>query len=346
MKKTLLTAILAIPVLFFSCTSSEIEEEAQETGALIGFQTHVSKNSRAAAFLTNTNLTRFYVTASYTTTTNTADHVQIFNAEPVNKTEGNWTYSETNARYWIKDASYVFHAFSCNNELPQSSTPAFETSSGNLTINGYKCNDAHQHDLIAATATATGKETGNAKVAFDFKHMLSKVHFTFIPDFPEGYSVVVSNVKVRNMRDMGSLTAKKDAITWSNVLRSNEQSTPAGPEPEINVQMSSTPLPKAGTATSDVLVMPFTYAENNVRIVFTLEVFNKNNESVHKSIRRGSFQPTWDMGKAYNYNVKLTGTEAGLEKIEFTTAPGMNLDDWETGADNVNLTFGTETTNP
>lgn len=92
--------------------------------------------------------------------------------------------------------------------------------------------------------------------------------------------------------------------------------------------------------------MPFQYTEPNVRLAFTIEVFNKNNESVLKANLRGSFKPTWDMGKAYNYNVTLTGTQAGLEKIEFTTAPGMNLDGWETGTDNVHLNFGTETTNP
>ena len=348
MKKTLLTAILAIPVLFFSCTSSEIEEEAQETGALIGFQTHVSKNSRAVAnFLTNTNLERFYVTASYTTSTNTADHVQVFNSEPVTKNGTEWTYAEANARYWIKGANYVFHAFSCNNTLPQSSTPAFDPQTGNLTINGFTCNDGHQHDLIAATATATGKESGNDKVAFDFKHMLSKLHFTFIPDFPEGYTVKVTDVKLRNMRDKGNLIATSSAITWNSVDRTKTENVQTGEATEIIVPMSGEALPEAGTATSDILVVPFAYTDNNARLVFTIEAFNKNGESVHKSTRRGSFKPTWDMGKAYNYNVKLTGTEAGLEKIEFTTAPGMNLDGWATGTDNsVTFTFGTETTNP
>lgn len=349
MKKTLLTAILAMPVLFFSCTSSEIEEEAQETGALIGFQTHVSKNSRAEAkFLTNANLTRFYVTASYTTTTNTANPVMIFNNEPVNKSGSDWTYAETNARYWIEGASYVFHAFSCNNELPLNSTPAFDTSNGNLTINRYQCNDSHQHDLIAANASATGKKTGNDKVAFDFKHMLSKVKFTFKPDFPEGYTVVVNPVKLRNMRDRGNLIASESTIAWDNnsIDRTVTENPTTGAATEITVPMSTEAIAANGTASSEVLVMPFQYTEPNVRLAFTIEVFNKNNESVLKANLRGSFKPTWDMGKAYNYNVTLTGTQAGLEKIEFTTAPGMNLDGWETGTDNVHLNFGTETTNP
>ena len=51
------------------------------------------------------------------------------------------------------------------------------------------------------------------------------------------------------------------------------------------------------------------------------------------------------LGTAYCYNVTLTGTEAGLEKIEFTTDTNMKLDGWATGTDDVDFNFGAEVKN-
>lgn len=339
MKKSLLT--LAVAALgFAACTNTEdIESGVLQTAKQIGFESHVNKNSRA---LGNENFNQFRVFGSYTTTINTTP-VQIFNAVAVSKNGTDWTYADA-ARYWIKDANYTFYAYSKEN----AATGISRFTGAELTLEDYTVDgtEANQKDLVFAAATATGKETGNAKVAFDFKHILSKLHFTFKSNFPEGYIVTVDQVKIRNMRDKGTFTAS--TRVWSGQKRSSGETEVVGDMVKIDVPFAAenTDLaPQESVATTDIYVLPFAYTQPNVRLYFRLTIKNANGETVSQKENYGAFQPTWAIGTAYNYKVTLTGAEAGLEKIEFTTDSNMNLDGWITGTDDVEFNFGEEVQN-
>lgn len=345
MKKLFATALLALPMVFAAC--SESESNAPEVSEKIGFISHVNKNSRATTVsLTKDNLTNFYVFGTYVTQSNTTQPIMVFNNELVSMLEGKWKYDETASRYWLKDCSYVFHAYSCNNASP-GTTPALNTSTGNVQINGYLANDEHNHDLIIATATATGRETGNAAVAFDFKHALAKIKFTFEAAFPEGYQIKVSDVEVRNLRDKGNLLMAKNSSEWSSQNRTETENVAGTTYTLLKFPLTDPDkvLTQADkeVSTGDGFVIPFNYTEANVRLTFKVTVINKNNEETVTS-SRGSFQPTWLMGKAYNYKVTLNGTAAGLEKIEFAVnSVGSGTGDgWEQGTDDIKFNFGHE----
>ena len=92
-------------------------------------------------------------------------------------------------------------------------------------------------------------------------------------------------------------------------------------------------------------MLPFAYTQPNVRLYFQLTIINENGAVVSQKVNYGAFKPTWAKGTAYSYNVTLTGKEAGLEKIEFTTSDDMDLEGgWATGTDNVEFNFGSEVT--
>lgn len=341
MKKSLLTLTVAT-LGFAACTNTEdIENGVFQSGKQIGFESHVNKNSRA---LVNDNFTQFSVFGSYMKGTSSTP-VQIFNKQIVTKKEDKWVYADANARYWIDGAEYTFYAYSKEN----GTTGTTRFSGAALTLEEYTVDgtEANQKDLVFASEKATGKESGNEKVAFDFKHILSKICFKFTSNFPEGYTVKVDQVQIRNMRDKGTFTASTAA--WTGQKRSketevaNEMLTIFVPFAEADVDKVLNP--KGEVRTNDIYVLPFAYEHPNVRLYFRLTITNSNDEVVSQKENFGAFQPTWAKGTAYCYNVTLTGTEAGLEKIEFTTDTNMKLDGWATGTDDVDFNFGAEVKN-
>ncbi|MDE5956657.1 MAG: fimbrillin family protein [Bacteroidales bacterium] len=340
MKKSLIIFAAAALAMTACTTTKDIDYGVAQASKQVSFTSHVNKNTRA---LVNDNFSQFSVFGAYTTNASTTP-VQIFNATVVSKNGADWTYTDE-ARYWIKDASYTFYAYSKENGT--TGTSRFEGKE--LTLVDYTVDGTpeNQKDLVfAAAENVVGKETGNAKVAFDFKHILSKIRFTFTCNFPEGYKVKVDQVEIRNFRDKGTFTASTAA--WTNQERSVENEN-ADDMLKMSVAFAADAVtelePAASVATQDVYVLPFAYEQPNVRLYFRLTITNANEETVSQKVNYGAFKPTWAKGTAYNYNVSLTGAAAGLEKIEFTTDPSMNLDGWATGTDNVEFNFGTEVQN-
>lgn len=317
MKKTLF--MLAVVGMAMGCSNTNVLEEGTDLQTQrISFESLVNKNTRA---LTNTNFETFYVMGSYTTTTNSTP-IHIFNNVEVNKTDGTWTYTGE-SRYWIEDASYIFHAYSVDNK--EAEAHSFNASA--LELNNYVVDNTKTNcDLVYATATATGKASNNPKVSLDFKHALAKIKFTFESEFPAGYTVTIDQVGVQNLRDKGNF---RNGV-WSNQERTAD---------EQRISMTLT-----NNVSNEIYVLPYKYEKANARLYFRLTVIsNETKETVLQTERRASFTPTWVMGCAYNYKVNITGSEAGLEKIEFTTDPNMNLDGWTTGTDdNVKFEFGAD----
>lgn len=341
MKKSLIIFAAAALAMTACTTTKDIDYGVAQASKQVSFTSHVNKNTRA---LTNENFNQFNVFGSYITSSN-AVPVQVFNDVAVTKSGADWTYSG-DARYWIKDATYTFYAYSKENE--KTGTSRFNAPE--LTLEDYTVNAApeNQKDLVFASATnITGKESGNEKVAFDFKHILSKIRFNFTSDFPEGYKVTVDQVEVRNFRDKGTFTASTGE--WKNQTRSVDTEV-ADDMLKISATFAEADADKAlvrgdNVSTEDIYMLPFAYTQPNVRLYFRLTITNANNVVVSQKVNYGAFKPTWTKGTAYNYKVTLTGAEAGLEKIEFTTSEGMNLGDWAEGTDDVEFNFGSEVQN-
>lgn len=337
----------AAALAFAACTNTDVIEENEASGAIIGFNSHVSNSTRA---ITMENFTKFFVYGGYTPK-DQSDYHTVFNGVAVSKDADKWTY-EGASKYWVADATYQFYAYSCENLELSKGTPSFTTSgaeNGTFKITDFVCNDGHQHDLIfAKSASIVAKETGNSEVSLSFKHILSKVKAVFKSGFDSDFTITISDVELHNVYDKADFSSGTDA--WTNQSRtitydaSAKQWTkvPLSIEGTDNTIQAAKPAGSEGgeavaakeLATKAGFVLPVTYTSANVYLNFKIEV--KQGEDIIKTdYVRGNIQPTWALGTSYTYNITVNGSAAGVEKIEFSVDASNGLEEWteSTGGD-------------
>ena len=338
-------------VLFFTaatlaltaCTQTDLIEENQESGAIIGFNSHVKNSTRA---VTNANFSKFFVFGGYTLPEQ-ADYHTLFNDVEVSKDGDNWTYSGS-SKYWIKDASYKFYGYSCDNLALNYGTATFSTEgadAGTFKITEFVCNDTHQHDLVFAESQAVGKETGNEKVAMSFKHLLAKVNAKFKSGFDPDFTITISDVELRNVYDKADFSSKTGG--WSNQLRTVEYNDGASQWTKVTLRLEGSDntiyaakpgsegveaVPAKDLVTSAGFVLPVTYSTNNLTLSFKI-VVKQGDDTIYSDYVRGNIQPSWVTGNAYTYNVTVNGSAAGIEKIEFSVDATDGVQDWTENPD-------------
>ena len=191
MKKFLFLGIAATAMLA-SCTNDEMVEMNPQNA--IGFETFVDKSTRATD-VTKDNLDKFKVWAYQENTT-------ILNGEQVTKSGDDWGY--TNTQYWVANQEYNFHAIA----------PVTCTNDDSYTYNGTSAapsieftNGAGQTDLIyAGVFDKEYTDVSEAdKVAFTFKHLLSRVRFNFTESFAnDQITVAVNDLKITGATSEGT----------------------------------------------------------------------------------------------------------------------------------------------
>ncbi|MDE6377700.1 MAG: fimbrillin family protein [Duncaniella sp.] len=374
---------------FTACTSEDVVSESVQANA-IGFQNVVTKESRVvttdnfAAF----HVYGYYTK----TVEGSADPtvVSVFNDETITKNEsGAWTYANT--RYWVPGARYFFYAYSCDNQEAPTGTASFDltgktTAARALGLDNYVL---HNHDLVYAYQEGgdaapgiLGKESDNDKVSLNFSHILTRVRATFKSDFAPGYQIKVSNVKLVGVRNEGNFSPKP-SFAWSSVeynpagtqpevaLAMYVQKTDGQPDKTLDVATAAVPaVPAVGTEgeegyvagtpavaavdarTGANYVIPFKYVDNTVKLVFDIDVMDADGNVVYEQTITGTWKPDWVLGKAYNYVITISGTEAGLEPIEFAVVTDA-IDAWGTaddmipgdGEENIDMTFSSTAKN-
>jgi len=202
MNKFFLLGVAAVAMLA-GCTNDETVEMAPQNA--ISFTSFVDKSTKATVDVTTANLSSFWVYGW-------KGNEQIFNAQEVKKVSGAWTYSPI--QYWTESGSYVFEAID-----PLSGTKGviFSAAKTGGTINF--TNDAGT-DLVYANPVS--KTTGASitsdpgKVNFTFKHMLSRVKFTFKNTFPANAAakITVTDVKITNAYTKGAITPAATTPVW------------------------------------------------------------------------------------------------------------------------------------
>lgn len=325
------------------CVKTEVEGAASDAqSGKIGFATLVNKGSRVA--LDNNSIQKFWVYGGYTK--NSSQLIQIFNSEEVTKgaeiIDGNqsvWTYAG-DPRYWIEGASYTFYAYSNGNQALTPEAGRANYADGVLNIADYLADGAHQEDLVFASKSATGKAQGaNGVVGFEFKHLLSRLRFNFTYAFPEGYEVTISKARISNIRNKGKYNSGTNP-GWDEPSRQ-----PATPAPAISMTFDNAQTAVISTTdkearSQNMYVIPFKYESANVDLLFTIDVTYDGTAILSREVK-GQWAPQWEMGKSYAYNVNISGTSAGLEKIEFSAdkVGEGDGDGWASGEDNANFEF-------
>ncbi len=347
-----------------ACTSENVLEDVAKEQNVISFQNVVNKTNRAED-ITADNLKQFNVFGFYVNPSDNFSAYEIFDDVLVKRDGLDWSYEESlgELRYWLSGNKYYFYAYNCGNaeklsnefgtfSLDMDNTKELTAKERVLIINNYRCDHAHQHDLIYASNVGGSNyegiqalESGNAEVALQFRHILSKVNARFTSKFPTEYKVFIKNVSLQNIRNRGNY---HPVTGWQEVKRVGEM-------PYINLSTAATDEDGKATnisivngvddknrqlaATTDTgFVIPWGYQgdgstaegeDNKVYLTFDIEVTNQGKTVLTRSLK-AILNPTWLAGYFYTYNIELSGSSTNMDAIVFTTATdeGGRVIDW------------------
>ena len=217
MKKVIFA--LAAVVALAACSQEDVI--VADKGAAIGFDTFVGKATRVDdPSLTNDNLKNFAVYGAVTNddTALIFDNVEVAKTITNNDLSSEWKYKGT--QYWINGATYNFAAVapaSCGKN------GAFSTSTFKTTLEF--TNDAVTDLLYAQHAPITGVKgngdaegTANEMVDFTFRHVLSKIKFSFVNQYnASGSTIVVRDIVLTNPHKTATATLDATTTTWKNL---------------------------------------------------------------------------------------------------------------------------------
>lgn len=347
MKRYLFSLAVGITTLV-ACTSEEVINVNYAQSNAIGFDNVVNKNTKAVeGDLSITNFDNFFVYGYYTKEGMTTP-IQIFNGVSVKKgkntTSGKdeWTYD--GVRYWIPKCTYFFYAYSCADIAltTEKGRPTLTLTNENsvdgraLAIMSYLCDGTHQHDLVCAeNESIVALDNNNKEVSMKFGHALCKIKAVFTTDFPEGYKIKVSNVKISEFDNMADYNVGTGV--WKNhssvkdpfinlTLKDNENTVTNGSK---------------GIETSEAFLIPKIYKDNEwVKIHFTIEISKDNNVILQRNIN-GAWSPNWEKAHIYKYSINISGSAAGVEPIVFAATQELGGSAWDDSTV-VNMIFGVD----
>ena len=216
MKKVIFA--LAAVVALAAC--SKEQTVVMPEGNAIGFDTFVGKATRVDdPSLTNDNLANFGVFG----TVSKSGTALIFNNVEVTGSgvgaNANWSYAPGYTQYWIAGAKYNFAAVAPYNAYENA---VFSTTDLNTTLDF--TNDAETDLLYAQSVEITGLEgaaagattPANGKVAFTFRHILSKVKFSFENQYlSTGSTIRVRDIVLTNAHQTASVTLDATNTAWT-----------------------------------------------------------------------------------------------------------------------------------
>lgn len=319
--KKLFVMTLAATAMLASCSSDDTMEVPQSKSA-ISFAAFINKSVRATdATLDNLGSISVY---------GWRDADCIFNKQIVTVgTKGTGTY--TPVQYWQAGHTYSFEAVA-----PTSVDGASFTA--NRTGGSFNYTNNASIDLLyakAADVTTTSPLTGNpGAVHFTFKHLLSRVKFTFNNTFAatDAAKITISNVKITNAYVNGKITPAADGAAWevsdnSLQVAFDEASTDALKDLAANTGKG---------ATTPMYLIPATSPSYKVTFDVTLNQNGVTTTYHHTA----PITTTMEMGMSYNFvaNINASNVDPDNElfPIEFTA----EVEKWK-NADDVTIKVDT-----
>ena len=186
MKKTLF-AVLALAAVA-ACNKAEVVEQSAANAIAFdnAFVDNAVKSVSDPSF-TNDKLFSDFAVFGFVEGASLFDNVTVNKSITNTDLKSAWKYEGT--QYWIAGAQYNFSAVApktSGNWTKTTATPEATTLA--FTNNGTT-------DLLYATAAQEGKVSGNTAVSFSFRHVLSKVKFSF----ENGYNATNATIKVKDI---------------------------------------------------------------------------------------------------------------------------------------------------
>ena len=230
------------------------------------------------------------------------------------KKENNWSYENT--QYWIPGAHYNFIAISPNNSK----------FVGNVTAEGanlpnFKLGDGTSDYLYAQTGTIEGKESGNEKVAFTFRHILSKVKFTFVNKYlADNTTIQVRDIKILNAYETAGVELNETTTTWSNQDGSKTLKFGGATEKDNNANQVLQHNDAVESYMALFIIPGAIEGGYNIEFTYDILVGGVVIKSFTKTVNISNFAPV--AGLAYNLKAEIKPGQP----IEFTVT---NVIDWD-----------------
>jgi len=330
--KKIFVAMLALAAA--ACSNEDIVSVNQEA---IGFDNAFVNNSTRIVdpSLTNANLQDFAV-YSFVEGATLFDGVQVAKSITNDNLSSEWKYENT--QYWIAGAKYNFSAVAPVTDQNWEKTTA---SKDGVTLSF--TNNGTQDLLYAQSEEIEGKAVGNDEVAFTFRHLLSKVKFSFKNGYNASNATIkVYDITINNAYESANVALNATSTIWSDWAPND-----------------TTPLTlEFGAATADDTNTAAAYAYNT-----TLESYNElflipgaitggyevsfkvallvsgtqiGDPYEHTIKTPDTFVP--EAGNSYNITAEITASnidpEHSQEAIEFTVT---TIGDWTENNTSVNI---------
>lgn len=309
MMKKQLYLLAGVAAILASCSKTETVEQNPSTA--IGFSSAWVGNSVDSKVdeTTKDNLRTFQVYGGYL-----ADNMtHVFDNVTVSSTDGQtWTY-EGDLRYWAEGEHYKFAAYAPAVAATYGDV-APDPTNGALTFTNFVSDPTKQCDLIYDTDDVPSAAADQGNVAFNFKHLLSMIKFTFKSGFAENIKVEISDLKVYGMVSTGTYDQN-----WTPGSAKVEETAPFK---TIDVATAvKTSSGNTDAKSDDFAVIPQSIGGADVTVSFTVNVKNENGDAVISDEPLSAQLPAieWQAGNRYNYNVTISGSQVDLKPIVFGT---------------------------
>lgn len=363
MKKVIFA--LAAVVALAACSQEDVI--VADKGAAIGFDTFVENSTRSVydPSLTATTLQDFAV-FGYVEGAVLLDGVRVakngagMDADDyAGQTKTEWKYEGT--QYWIADANYNFNAVApkTDGNWTVVKKDADENVVTNATQTTISFTNDGETDLLYAYATALGANEGNKEVKFNFRHVLSKVKFSFENAYNATNATIrVENVKIKDAYASGVATLNANtawAPASNNLVLDFGKATDAADTDAKEAVDVAFAYGKTYESYNELLMIPgagaTTYTINGVEsqvytITFDVVLLVSGKEiDKYEHIIYTTFAP--EAGMRYNLKAVIDATNIdpahAQEPIEFTV---NSLIDWGNGntADDAKDNDGNSTT--
>lgn len=321
--KKIFVAMLALAAA--ACSNEDIVSVNQEA---IGFDNAFINNSVRSVndpSYTDTNLFADFAVYGY------VEGATLFDGTTVSKTITNsdlkseWKYEGT--QYWITGANYNFHAVAPKTAGDWTAT---EKAATGLKLN--YTNDGTT-DVLYATVAQQGQLSNNPQVAFTFRHILSKVKFSFENAYnATNATIKVKNIKIQNAHLTGTVELDTDTTAWDDhagtlvldfgMATDAEATTDAKENEEVAYDYT-----KVYESQNELFLIPGAMPTDGYKVTFDVDLLvSGTSVKVFNHTVYAKFTPA--VGNAYDIkaviNAENIDPDHAQEPIEFTvnTLPG------------------------
>ncbi len=214
MKKVIFA--LAAVVALAACSQEDVI--VADKGAAIGFDTFVENSTRSVndPSWSNAKLFKDFGVYGY------VENAVLFNNVEVTGSglNGEWSYADNLTQYWITGAKYNFAAIAPKTNAKDGvfSVALNGDTYVGTTVLPFTNVDGTNDLLYAQNAQYVAGVSGqNGKVGFNFRHLLSKVKFSFENAYNASNATIrVKNVKMTNTWKSATATLGVNSTSWGS----------------------------------------------------------------------------------------------------------------------------------